>query len=99
MIHSFGSTAPPTRALVHEGYNADRCFDGWLALIDEQCAPTRPAFPIRTTGLRQTLPLADPRFTSHDPTRWSRLHPQLLMGRLRRGATRILKASMGSAAS
>ena len=83
-----------SRALVQEGYDANRCFDRWLALIDEQCAPTRPAFPIRTSGLRQTLPLTDPRFSSHYPTCWSRLHPRRLLGRLRRGVAQILKATL-----
>ena len=83
-----------SRALVQEGYDANRCFDRWLALSDEQCAPTRPAFPIRTSGLRQTLPLTDPRFSSHYPTCWSRLHPRRLLGRLRRGVAQILKAPL-----
>lgn len=76
------------RVLVESGYAADQCFARWLAVIEQQPGPARPTFPIRTAGLHRLLPCADPRFQSQyppPPSRWSRLHPRRLLGRLRRG--------------
>ncbi|MDI9406535.1 MAG: glycosyltransferase family 4 protein [Chitinophagaceae bacterium] len=85
-----------SRALVEGGYGADQCFERWLAVMEQQRGPARPTFPIRTAGLRRLLPHADPRFQSQyqpPPSRWSRLHPRRLLGRLRRGVARITMAS------
>jgi hypothetical protein len=61
-------------------------------VIENHQGLARVPFPIPTTALRRLLPLADPRFQSQyqpPPTRWSRLHPRRLLGRLRRGIARI----------
>jgi colanic acid/amylovoran biosynthesis glycosyltransferase len=83
-----------TRALVEGGYGADQCFERWLGVMEQQRGPAHPPFPIRTTDLRRLLPLADPRFQSQyppPPSRWSRLHPRRVLGRLRRGVARIMQ--------
>lgn len=84
-----------SRALVEGGYAANQCFERWLGVIEQQRSPARPPFAIRTSDLRRLLPLADLHFHSQyppPPSRWSRLHPRRVLGRLRRGVVRITKA-------
>jgi glycosyltransferase involved in cell wall biosynthesis len=86
------SFSTQSRALVKAGYGVEQCFDQWLGVIENHQGLARVPFPIPTTALRRLLPLADPRFQSQyqpPPTRWSRLHPRRLLGRLRRGIARI----------
>jgi colanic acid/amylovoran biosynthesis glycosyltransferase len=92
--HLWQRFSTQTRALVEAGYGADQCFERWLGVMEQQRGPTHPPFPIRTTDLRGLLPLADPRFRSQylrPPSRWSRLHPRRVLGRLRRGVARIMQ--------
>ena len=80
------------RELVEASYSANCCFRLWSRLIEQQRGSPRPPFPISTTDLQRLLPLADPRSQSQypsAPSRWSRLHPRRLLGRLRRVAARL----------
>lgn len=82
------------RALMQSHYSADHCIERWLEVIGEPQSAEGARFPIATTGLGRLLPLADPRFRSQYPpprSCWSRLHPWRLLGRLRRGAVRIMQ--------
>jgi glycosyltransferase involved in cell wall biosynthesis len=83
-----------SRALVEGGYGADQCFERWLGVMVQLRGPARPPFPIRTAGLRRLLPLTDARFQSHyapPPSRWSRLHPRRMLGRLKRSVDRYTR--------
>lgn len=83
-----------SRALAEAGYGADQCVQRWLGVIEQQLGTARRPFPIRTTDLRRMLQVPDARFqlrVPSAPSRWCRLHPRGLLGRLHRSLSRITR--------
>jgi colanic acid/amylovoran biosynthesis glycosyltransferase len=77
------------RTHVQNSYNSEHCVQRWMELIQEAREPVPLSFPIDKLNFRKELPWGDLRFQAHytpSPSRWSKLRPRRLIGRLRRMA-------------